>query len=980
MTITSFLQRFYEQMEQGHIVVWTKQDKQSVWFSIDELDRIEDYAKQMSKTKDVYFGIAVRDYENVLDGAQQKKPNKQVDMKYQRGAFEGISGINCVWSDIDVLNPIAHKDENLPATFDEAKELLQRFPLEPTYLIHSGYGLQAYWLFKEPWMFDTDEERQQAAEFCTNFHCTLQKSANEKRWTLDNVADLPRIFRLPGTFNHKDPQNPREVKILEYNPKNLYDPSELEEHFLPLEVISPIKRSKKTTPKTSSSKQHNTNHPIQQIDQIADVEIIKNECPWLKHCFDDAEVLREPEWYQMLSIIGRCKNGEEVAHKWSTPYQDYSFEETDEKLHRALYSKKSGPVSCMTVAQKFGVQWCNQCKHKGEVVSPINLSKPDIQTSIHSHVANEITQQLTLQKNEVNIFEEKSLPLPEFQIPNRFFFDQTGLFYNGKSGVRERITHTQIMVIGLIQDLDEQNENILLAWRQRGEWKYLQVPRAVINNQSKLCMFNNPGYPITSTNARIMVDYLGEFMALNEDILPIYTMTNRLGWHKVRGEVGFYTGNEFITKEKVYFSNTSDEKHFSQSEAPLVFDKANSEGVDIVKSVYKIGTLEGWLEAIEPIKSFPLVQLGLYSAFVPAILDILECPNFIVDFSNRTSTGKSTVQRIAASVVGNPRENQSNAYLHTWDNTKVWVERAASALNHFPLILDDTKRARNDRDIAETLYLIANGKGRGRGTKQGMAKTKTWRTVLLSSGEMPIVEFTNDGGTRGRVLPIRGIPFRDSSDNTGKMVKQLNHMVSENYGHAYPLFIEWVVKNEAKWNEWKMEYKELVFRYSMNQNNVQGRLSDYFAAVHFTAILIHKAFKELGYDFPWDFVDVFKDIWETILEETKDPLNEEEALKEIVSWVHFRSEDFYSSTRMQQPPREGWYGRIDHDGIGIRTTILDSQLKQLGYNPNEIKMLWKGKNWLEINDGKFTKKARIGSSDNTRVVFIKKDVIDEYCN
>src|SRR5688572_1438742 len=55
----------------------------------------------------------------------------------------------------------------------------------------------------------------------------------------------------------------------------------------------------------------------------ARIEPILAGCGWLRHCRDDAATLPEPEWYGMLSIVGRCDGGEQLAHEFNAPYPTY---------------------------------------------------------------------------------------------------------------------------------------------------------------------------------------------------------------------------------------------------------------------------------------------------------------------------------------------------------------------------------------------------------------------------------------------------------------------------------------------------------------------------------------------------------------------------------------------------------------------------------------------------------------------------------
>jgi len=90
----------------------------------------------------------------------------------------------------------------------------------------------------------------------------------------------------------------------------------------------------------------------------------------MRHCRDDAITLSEPEWYNALSILGRCENGQRLAHEWSAPHPNYQPSETASKLEQAM--ARSGPVTCAQVETGLGQgSFCQVCPNRGRVRSPI---------------------------------------------------------------------------------------------------------------------------------------------------------------------------------------------------------------------------------------------------------------------------------------------------------------------------------------------------------------------------------------------------------------------------------------------------------------------------------------------------------------------------------------------------------------------------------------------------------------------------------
>ena len=139
----------------------------------------------------------------------------------QRATLDEVAGIIGLVADIDF------KDRACP---DEktALKVLATVPLKPTYIINSGHGLQAGWLFKEPWAFDTPDERQEAKQTALAWGYTVSTYYNKAGYELDPVHDITRVMRVPGTTNVKsEPYVPCTLLHMDddqrYNPQDIDD-------------------------------------------------------------------------------------------------------------------------------------------------------------------------------------------------------------------------------------------------------------------------------------------------------------------------------------------------------------------------------------------------------------------------------------------------------------------------------------------------------------------------------------------------------------------------------------------------------------------------------------------------------------------------------------------------------------------------------------------------------------------------------------
>jgi hypothetical protein len=80
----------------------------------------------------------------------------------------------------------------------------------PTGLIYSGHGIQPLWPIEDGEL-DNEEKWARAYRLSRRFGRLANRVASDFSARLDNVSDLARIVRVPGSTNWKDPANPAPV-------------------------------------------------------------------------------------------------------------------------------------------------------------------------------------------------------------------------------------------------------------------------------------------------------------------------------------------------------------------------------------------------------------------------------------------------------------------------------------------------------------------------------------------------------------------------------------------------------------------------------------------------------------------------------------------------------------------------------------------------------------------------------------------------
>lgn len=121
---------------------------------------------------------------------------------------------------------------------------------------------------------------------------------------------------------------------------------------------------------------------------------------------------------------------------------------------------------------------------------------------------------------------------------------------------------------------------------------------------------------------------------------------------------------------------------------------------------------------------------ALSVAFAGALAEIAGEDSGGFHFRGASSSGKSTALNLAASVWGKPTN-----FVRLWRATTNGLEGLAGLHNDNVLILDEIGQV-DPSTAGDAAYLLANGKGKARASRNGQAKPAAqWRVLFLSAGE-----------------------------------------------------------------------------------------------------------------------------------------------------------------------------------------------------------------------------------------------------
>lgn len=193
-----------------------------------------------------------------------------------------------------------------------------------------------------------------------------------------------------------------------------------------------------------------------------------------------------------------------------------------------------------------------------------------------------------------------------------------------------------------------------------------------------------------------------------------------------------------------------------------MFGFANAERLILQSSVSPFqnytckGTLEDWKGSVSTLCSGNTrLIFGVSAAFAPPLLNFLGIENGGFHFRGASSTGKTTVLTVAASVWG------GKEYTQRWRATTNGIEALAAGHNDTLLCLDELSQV-DPHSAGEIAYMLANGAGKSRADRNGGYRKKTaWRLIFLSTGEMSLADHMIEAGKKakaGQQVRIIDIP------------------------------------------------------------------------------------------------------------------------------------------------------------------------------------------------------------------------------
>ena len=746
-----------------------KKRKTTPCFSIREL--IEACGAFMGEGWNSYFAQAA-----FADAAMGRKQTNATQFK----AF---------WIDIDV-GKARNSYPDRESAVAGLTEFVKATRLQPTYIISSGMGFYAYWCLTE----------SISAARWKKLATWLAEVLAAKGLIVDPACtkDEARVLRMPCTIHQK---SGNKVEVMG-NSKRLYDWQEFAELLYAVQPPSWQGVPQASIQETQGNALFGSNYGVGNDTIRAYAEPIVKGCEQIR----TAGLGSEPQWYAMMSVMKRCIDGYDWAHKLSAEdTARYDMAGTDAKYQHA---PDNSPCRCQTF-DNLNPGVCNHCPYWGQLTSPIQLWRKQgavAQAPVDSRQIEPAEPETTAPAEYSRLVlptVAKYKPL-SFHSPE-FFVDASGVHWlepkkdknTGAYYTEDQIiTQAQLYYLKSIWSYDNGKST-------RWHWFLLVTPdgrrtevcmnaEVLASSQAIMSWFSsNNVFPTSGKyGAKVFMNFMNAYLStvLNNKQLVEVNTADTFGWKDANESTGqpagFACGEGLVTDSGV-----------TTVEYTGVANR-------LAQTLKAKGTVEGWKPVAQMYKTLDqkAAQLAVCMSFAAPLMKygsgVATSATFSM-WSTQSGMGKTQLLRAAASVWGHPDgqfiQRQSSAVARM---------RQLAVLNNMPAFMDELTDV-SDEDLYSLAYSLVGGMEKNKLRRNGvdMMATGSWNTVTFITSNKSIKEAVAHCAGDSAASVARVIEYEcDFLSYTGqpKVQEYINACIAQcatNYGVAGPNFIHNVMRH-----------------------------------------------------------------------------------------------------------------------------------------------------------------------------------------
>jgi Domain of unknown function (DUF927) len=515
------------------------------------------------------------------------------------------------------------------------------------------------------------------------------------------------------------------------------------------------------------------------------------------------------------------------------------------------------------------------------------------------------------------VTEDEMCPLPDgWVVPAPYIVGPDGIHLVKNDGFsRVRVSWAWLFPVGVYVD-PAGDQLVELAWRDRDRWVSRLIRRRITKSGRKLVAeAGDARLPVIEAEARHAERWLAAAEAANHERIAKNPVARQLGWQA--------DGKTFVTGQGTPWRV---EPRYPEQAAALAAHRPR-------------GTLAAWKEAIAGARDYVIAQVGVYTGLAAPLLCPLRLDSFTVDFSGRSTRGKTIAAMAALSCWADPSD-RSEAMLSWQTASVIDVEKRLNLVSGLTVVIDETRLAKDPALVDAILYAVPKNHGRPRGG--GWPSMIPWRAIVVSTGEQAATSFTSHQGASGRVVSLQRAPFGTDGTSSRDAAEGVKAGIEANFGTAGPAFVAHLQRRLAEdggLDKLRARHQELT-ELLRGGTDMTGRRAPLIASLALAAELAVE-WEVIAFSAP----DV--PAWLALFA-SADPRDDrpEMALGVVREFVAARAADLWCPGRRDHPPR-GCIGRLYRLEGHAKTTVallpekLREQLKRRGYELDPLLPGWR---------------------------------------
>lgn len=456
-----------------------------------------------------------------------------------------------------------------------------------------------------------------------------------------------------------------------------------------------------------------------------------------------------------------------------------------------------------------------------------------------------------------------------------------------------------IMPTEILVNAEENTEKLRIGYFKDGAWRSVVVARSLMANAGKIVELADLGVEVNSDNAKLLVKYIADCVAMNPSILPRTKSISHMGWG-----------------ENTFIPYSSDIKLDCEDQYKT-----------LIGSVKEKGTLEDWIAIVEPLLKNIYLRLTVAASLASPLIEKIGALPFVLHLWGGTGSGKTVGAMVAASVWGDPRFGH---LVRTMNMTINSMMSTAAVLRNIPFFGDELQTIKSRFENYDQLIMrVTEGIDRGRMNNYAtLQKQNTWMCSFIFTGEEPCTKSGSGGGVKNRVVEIEcNAPL---IENGNVVVNKINNC----FGVLGPAYIEKLHKRQlAKAYQWffeKLLKKDTTEKQAMAMALIM--LADDILQKEFMPNLPVLEIEDVE---PFLCSNAEVDVAERAYETTLNIIAE--------------NEDKFAQLNYDAKSNVIWGKITSNKEIYFNKTVLERELEKVGFDFASVKRKWSDRGYLEKN-------------------------------